>query len=339
MISELKENFLNAISNRSELFEKLHAEDTDTYRLFHGVNEGYPGLTIDRYGEQVLVQAFHAPLADGELDVIKSVVNEKFPEVSHVVYNDRSQKGAKHVSSEELENATELEKEALTCRELGVTYAVRGKHRGQDPLLFLDMRAGRRYMLEHSKGKTVLNLFAYTCGVGICAAHAGATNALNVDFAESSLEFGVENARLNDLTDENVAFLHEDVIPVIRQFAGLKVSGRGARKRKYIKLEATQFDIVYLDPPRWAKTPYGAIDLVRDYQSLFKPALLATKEGGKIICTNHVPKVDLEEWIESVKRCAVKAGRTVRNVEIIEPETDFPSPDGKHPLKMAVLNV
>ena len=339
MAVELKEIFLKALTNRSELLEKLHSEDTDTYRLFHGVNEGHPGLTVDRYGEQVLVQAFHESLSDEDLAMLTELVLENVPGISHVVYNDRSQRGAKHVSSEELDQASEQELEALTCKELGVTYAVRGKHRGQDPLLFLDMRSGRRWMLEHAQGKSVLNLFAYTCGVGICASVADATESVNVDFALSSLQFGIENAELNKLDDKKISFVHEDVIPVIRQLGGLKVTGRAARKHKFLKLDARQFDIVYMDPPRWAKTPFGAIDLVRDYQTLFKPALLATAEGGQIFCTNHVPKVDLDEWISSIKRCAEKAGRTVRSIEVIEPETDFPSPDGRHPLKMAVLNV
>ena len=303
------------------------------------MNEGYPGLTIDRYGEQILVQAFHAAVSDEELKIIEEIMLSNVEGTTHLVYNDRSQRGAKHVSSDELENATDQELEAQTSKELGVTYAVRGKHRGQDPLLFLDMRSGRRWMLNNAKDKSVLNLFSYTCGIGICASVAGATESMNIDFALSSLEFGIENADLNELDEHKISFVHEDVIPVIRQLAGLKVAGRAARKNKFLKLDAKQFDIVYLDPPRWAKTPFGAIDLVRDYQTLFKPALLATKVGGQLFCTNHVPKVDLEEWIESINKCAEKAGRKVNNIDIIEPESDFPSPDGRHPLKMVVLSV
>ena len=60
-------------------------------------------------------------------------------------------------------------------------------------------RAGRRRVMQEAAGKSVLNLFAYTCGVGIAAAKAGAAHVVNVDFAESSLKVGKENARLNDL--------------------------------------------------------------------------------------------------------------------------------------------
>ena len=94
-----------------------------------------------------------------------------------------------------------------------------------------------------------------------------------------------------------------------------------------------------LDPPTFSKGPFGAVDLVRDYQGLFKPALMATSPGGAILATNHVSTVDMEDWLESLRRCATKAGRPLVDIEVITPDPDFPSPDGKHPLKMAWCRV
>jgi 23S rRNA G2069 N7-methylase RlmK/C1962 C5-methylase RlmI len=81
--------------------------------------------------------------------------------------------------------------------EIGVRYLVQARHGGQDPWLFLDMRAGRRRIMQEVAGKTLLNLFAYTCGIGVAAAKAGAAYVVNVDFAESNINVGKENARLN----------------------------------------------------------------------------------------------------------------------------------------------
>ncbi|CAM9498485.1 unnamed protein product [Pylaiella littoralis] len=105
------------------------------------------------------------------------------------------------------------------------------------------------------------------------------------------------------------------------------------------ELKAKQFDVVFLDPPTWSKSKHGAVDLVRDYQTLFKPSLLATKDGGAIVATNHVSTVDCEEWVENLSKCATKAGRTVQSVQVLLPEDDFPSPDGRHPLKVAIVRV
>ena len=106
-----------------------------------------------------------------------------------------------------------------------------------------------------------------------------------------------------------------------------------------MKLAPRQFDLVVMDPPRWAKSVFGAVDLVRDYQSIFKPALLATKPGGTILCTNHVPRVDLDGWLNILERCGEKAGRPLNDIKTIKPEEDFPAKDGRHPLKIAVVKV
>ena len=75
------------------------------------------------------------------------------------------------------------------------------------------------------------------------------------------------------------------------------------------------------------------------YQSIFKPTLLTTRQGGTILATNHVSTVDLDEWLGALRRCADKAGRPLSSVDVLTPEGDFPSPDGRHPLKMALATV
>ena len=323
-----------AIARREYLIKRLHEEDTDTYRIFHGTVEGRDGLTIDRYGLQVMVQTFHEPLAPGELSLIGHCLKQSLGFDPLMVYHDRSSRQGS-ARSRQCHTGDQTPGE---CREMGVRYTIQAFHHGQDPLLFLDLRAARRYMLGAGRGKSVLNLFAYTCGIGICAAVGGADQVINVDFSSSHLEFGVKNASLNRIPAEKMVFINEDVFPALRQFAGLEIKGRG-RRRSYMKLAPRQFDLVVMDPPRWAKSVFGAVDLVRDYQSIFKPALLATKPGGTILCTNHVPQVDLAGWLDTLQRCAAKAGRPLQDTRIIKAEDDFPAKDDRHPLKIAVVKV
>jgi len=101
-----------------------------------------------------------------------------------------------------------------------------------------------------------------------------------------------------------------------------------------------KFDLIVLDPPTWATSASGmTVDLVRDYQSLFKPAVLALKPGGSVLATNHVSAVEMDEWLDSLERCADKAGKKLKSLEPLKPEADFPSPDGKHPLKIAIATI
>ena len=333
-MSDIKLLLDKADAYRAGLLPRLHEEGTNCYRLFHGTNEGASGLTIDRYGPQLLIQTFHEPLSNEQVGVISDFYALRF-DIEEVVYNDRS---ARNSRREDEHNKRAID---LVGQELGINYRVRGKHAGQDPLLFLDMRVGRRYVQANAKDKSVLNLFSYTCGVGVCAATAGATHVVNVDFAERNLEVGKENAELNQLSTQQIEFVQSDFFTAAKQFAGIPIKQRvkrGQKPRPYLKLDEQQFDLVYLDPPRWAKSPFGTVDLIRDYQSVLKPSILSTKPGGTLVCTNNVAKVEMGEWLDLVKRCAEKAGQAVVDYEILEPELDFPSQDGQHPLKIAVLH-
>lgn len=327
-----------ALDARTDLIARLHAEDTDAYRLFHGSVEGEPGLTVDRYGDLLLAQSFHRSLTTEQLAAAEAFYAQAMPG-RVLVYNDRSR------SNSRIGNPLEGDKKIAAhaprvIHELGVVYHYQARHAGQDPWLFLDLRAGRRRVMAEAAGKSVLNLFAYTCGVGIAAAKAGASFVVNVDFAESSLDVGKENAQLNELSIRP-RFIKSDVFPALRQYAGLGQPEvvRGKRLPPFPKLEPRRFDLVFLDPPRYAKGPFGVVDLVNDYAALFKPALLATAEGGMLICSNNVAEVDREDWLDQLQRSARKAGREIREAEWIMPEADFPSPDGKPPLKIALLRV
>lgn len=328
----------HALESRNALIETLHEGQTDAYRIFHGTTEGWPGVTVDRYGPMLLVQSFHEPLADAQLATLRGFYANALPDMQ-LVYNDRSQRNSRiaNVLSEEALGEATTQHEVS---ELGVKYLFQARHEGQDPWLFLDMRAGRRRVMQEVAGKSLLNLFAYTCGVGIAAAKAGARHVVNVDFSDTSLSIGKANAQINDLPIR-VRFVKSDAFPAMRQLAGIGQAQivRGKRMPAFPKLDKHAFDVVFLDPPRYAKSLFGVVDLVNDYPALFKPALLCTAEGGTLICCNNVAQVERDAWVDQLERSARKVGRPIREIELIAPEADFPSPDGQPPLKIALLRV
>lgn len=330
----ISEDIAHAIGRRLPLFERLQREDTDCLRLFHGIVEGRPGLTIDRYGPVLLVQTWREPLTEGELESIATVIHRELGVELAPCWNHRGQERREGLFGSACDDPRLRSPIGV---ELGIRYDVRPRHRGQDPLLFLDLRVGRRWIHRSSEGRSVLNLFAYTCGMGVAAALGGAREVWNVDFAESALAVGRSNAERNDLSSDRFIVKCENVIPTLRQLAGLSVKGRGARAQAFPRYAPRSFDVVVLDPPRWARTPFGAIDVVRDYPSLFKPAWLACAPNGMVFATNHVPHVSLEDWLAMLKRTAEKAGRPIAEMEVLEPDEDFPSPDQKPPLKIALL--
>jgi len=332
-----------ALSARAELFSKLQTESTDAWRCFHGAVEGLPGVVVDRYGELILVQLFRSAPADLEVDALVAAVQEQVaavaaqaavgdgeaPAAEIVVVDRRGGTAALEV------DASRARREEFVAHEGGMKFLVRARHEGQDPWLFLDLRAGRRALRELAPGRSVLNLFAYTCTAGIAAALAGATEVQNVDFSAKWLDVGRRNARLNELRSDRVRFLREDCLAVLRQLAGQKV-GRYGQAERHTRIEPRTYDVVVLDPPRLSRSSLGRVDLVSDYQTLFKPAWLSVAEGGHLLATNNVASVDLDAWLTQLRRCADKAGRPIRSIDVVTPDADFPSPDGRPPLKLAV---
>jgi len=336
-MSTLPQSLHAALARRQPLIAELHGQGTDCYRLFHGSQEGAPGLTCDRYGPQLLVQSFHQPLTTDELLTLAEACRESLQAPLQLVYNDRSGNHSRIDRSDAVHSADATALEDQIGHEWGLNYRVRGRHPGQDPLLFLDLRNARGWVKQHSAGKSVLNLFAYTCGVGLCAAAGGAGRVLNLDFAEGNLAVGRENGLLNPELPA-MDFLQSDYFPAIRQLAGLPVSQRRGHKLPgYPRIQQEQFDLVLLDPPAWAKSAFGTVDLLRDYQSLLKPAIMATAEDGVLICCNNLARVSMSDWREQVLRCASKLGRPVRDCQALGPASDFPSADNNPPLKTLIL--
>jgi 23S rRNA (cytosine1962-C5)-methyltransferase len=160
----LTDQLATALQARAPLMARLGEEQTDAYRLFHGTVEGRPGLTVDRYGSLILTQSFHGPLSQADEEAeLEAFYLEALPDTDHV-YNDRSHANSRvsnPLPPERLARAEALRE----FSELGVKYNVQARHGGQDPWLFLDLRAGRRRIMAEAPEKSVLNVFAYTCGV------------------------------------------------------------------------------------------------------------------------------------------------------------------------------
>ncbi|CAM9493017.1 unnamed protein product, partial [Choristocarpus tenellus] len=265
--------FKTALNARRGLFVRLKEEKTDCYRLFHGAVEGCPGLTVDRYGKVILVQTFREPpigFGPATVDELCLIARTFLGSPDLVpVWNDRRKKphveqgrergglGGHEERPHHLSSSHEPTKAALEVQEgseNGVKYSLSARHRGIDPLLFLDLRTARKWMMENCKDQEVLNLFSYTGGVGIVAAVGGASLVWNVDFASSGHAVGKRSLKLNFPSEEggdgvvdsgvgecDSQWMKADVLPTIRALAGLPMQdyrqgrkgsgGRGGRGR------------------------------------------------------------------------------------------------------------
>ena len=150
--------------------------------------------------------------------------------------------------------------------EQGLKYWVNlGKN--QNSGLFLDMCEGRRWVREVSENKSVLNLFSYTCSLGINAAAGNADTVVNVDMAKAAIKRGQQNLSINDLGSSRVSFIAQDIFKMVK-----KINQKGP------------YDLLIADPPSFQSR---AFDVRRDYTKLlekFKGAL--AEEALLMLCLN-----------------------------------------------------
>ena len=189
-------------------------------------------------------------------------------------------------------------------------------------------------------GKTILSVFSGTCALGILAAKSGARFVVNIDHDELAIATAKDFVRLSTLPIRP-RFIISDAFAAMRQLAGIGQNERvrGKRMPPFPKLEARQFDLVVIDPPLYAKSPFGVVDLLADYAGVFKPALLCTSIGGTIICTNSAANLDQAAWIAQLQRTATKAGRPIKSIAWIEPESAPTAATEENPPSIVMLRL
>lgn len=223
------------------------------------------------------------------------------------------------------------------AREQGQSFWIEPHHAGQDPHLFLDLRVARRWLRAHCQGCSLLNLFSYSCGVGVAAEAGGASRVVNVDFSPRALELGKKNAQANHCTHQE--FWREEIYPVIWQLAGRSLPGRAARRPQTLRLSPQNFDLVVLDPPARSKGFFGAVDVVRDYPSLAAPCFRILAPGGTLLACNNVGTVRLADFQAQLVRTAERQGRLIESIHHLTPEADFPVQGDEPALKILVVRV
>jgi 23S rRNA (cytosine1962-C5)-methyltransferase len=207
----------------------------------------------------------------------------------------------------------------VEVQEHGVRYLVRPA-RGLSVGLFLDMREVRAWLRQQSDQRTVLNLFAYTCSLGVSASLGGAARVVNVDLSKQYLNWGKANYALNDIPTDERDFLYGDALDWL---------GRFARRQQ-------RFDLVIVDPPSFSSTPFS---VRRDYPRLVAAAAQVVAPAGILLAaTNHAATSDehFETWLDDGLYTAGRRGQLVRSWR--EPRADFPLPARSRPhLKVRAL--
>lgn len=274
-------------------------------RLVFSEGDELSGLTVDRYGDWLVV-VLTALGVHGRLEMILDVLEELCAPKGILL---RTEKG---VGEEEglvvrdglLRGA--LPEEPVVIEEGECRFVV-DLRIGQKTGFYLDQRVNRARVAAYAAGRTVADVCTYTGGFAVTTARAGATAVSAIDTSATALELATRNAHLNGVA-ERVDVAKADAFNWLE---AQKEAGRA-------------FDLIVVDPPRFARSRRGIEAALQGYQRLNRLALGCVSEGGLLATFSCSGRVSADEFQEAVRRGAEDAGRRVRILERLAQAPDHP---------------
>jgi len=313
-------------SSRVTLFDSPH---DSAFRLFNGFAEGCPDLVIDVYASTVVFNNYANDPDEGMVLV---------QEAKEIVLNslDWLRAGIVKTRNGELQEekrgqllfGTSIDKK---ISEHGIWYAL-NLTLNRDASFYLDTRNLRKWLMENSQGKSVLNTFAYTGSFGAAALAGGATRVVQVDHNRHFLELAKKSYTLNGFSINRNDFLALDFFPAVSRF----------------KQGKQTFDCLILDPPFFSSTPKGKVDQVNESARLINKVRPLIKDGGYLVAINNALYVSGKEYMKTLEDLCSDGYLKMRELisvpeeyagytRVGQPITD-PTPFN-HSTKIAILDV
>lgn len=265
-MSEAIESLLaNALAARATLFDVRHEA---AFRLFNGFTEGWPALAVDLYAQTLVLHDYAETAAESGavITAAQAFYQSQLPWLGAVLLK-------RHRATEaEARNGVLLAgtQTARKVREGGVWYAVDLiMHR--DTSLYLDTRNLRDWLRREMRGARVLNTFAYTGSLGVAAQAAGAERVVQLDLNRAFLNVAKTSNTLNGFPIRKDNFLTGDFWPLTSRL---------------IRAGAL-FDCVLLDPPFFAATRAGMVDMQNNYARLINKVRPLVADGGRLVAVNN----------------------------------------------------
>ncbi len=310
-----------SVQRREDL---LQNERTTAFRLIHAESDLLPGLVVDRYGEYLVIQSLTLGIERRKPEIVQILAELLQP---RGIY-ERSDVDVR--AKEHLRQSTgvlwgEEPPPIVEIQENGLCFLVDLKE-GQKTGFYLDQRDNRRRLAHYSAGHSVLNAFAYTGGFAVCAASWGAGPIMSVDSSAEALSLARRNMDRNGQGDRGDEYLTGDVFHVLREFRD----------------EGREFDLVILDPPKFAYSRSQLDSACRGYKDINLLAIKLLRPNGILFTMSCSGLVTPDLFQKVVFGASVDAGRDVQILERLSQATDHPVllsfPEGEY-LKGLVCRV
>lgn len=276
-----------AVAERTAWIDEAHQT---AFRLFNGHLEGDPGWVVDIYATTAVIFRHTAQVADDdpELLALTARLLELLPWLQAIVVKQRDAVADEARRGRVVWRAAQDVELASEVRENGIRYAV-DLRMNQDASFYLDTRLLRRWLYENAAGATVLNTFAYTGSLGVAARAGGAARVLNTDLSRRFLNLAKASYRLNRFEVDRHDFVAQDVWSFLR--------GR--------KLQGDRFDLAIVDPPFFATSASGTIDMNRDTRRIVNKVRPLVADGGRLVIVNNALFLSGAEFLAELEALCV----------------------------------
>jgi 23S rRNA (cytosine1962-C5)-methyltransferase len=310
----------NALAARKDL--KL-AQHSNGMRLIHGESDGLPGLIVDQYADVLVMQLGSAGVErwrDSFADILQELRQP-------VCIYERSDSDGREleglpVRNEILRGILPAE---LSVTENGVRIAV-DVAKGQKTGFYLDQRDNRALIGELAEGRDVLNCFCYTGGFSLYALRGGAKSVLSIDSSAAALQLAQRNVELNGLDATRAEWQDKDVFEALRR----------------LRDQNRKFDLIVLDPPKFAPTAAFAEKASRAYKDINLLGFKLLRPGGILATYSCSGGISDELFQKIIAGAALDAGVDAQIVHKVHASADHPVllsfPEGAY-LKGLVLRV
>ncbi len=290
-----------AIAGRAQLAADRAA---NAYRLVHAEADGLPGLIVDRYGPWLVIQCLTAGMAHRR-EEIAALLAELLAPAGIYARDDADVRLKEGLPLETGLLQGEEPPDRVEIVESGHRFLVDVK-RGHKTGFYLDQRENRRRAAAYCSGREALNAFAYTGAFGVYAADAKARSVVNIDTSAESLALAGENLALNGCAPQEM--VTGDVFQVLRRYSR----------------EGRTFDVVILDPPKFAASQAEVMDAARGYKDVNLSAMRLLRPGGTLITFSCSGLVSADLFQKIVFGASVDAGRDVQIVDKLAQGSDHP---------------
>lgn len=289
-----------AIASRNTL---LADGSTDTCRLIFSESDYLPGLIVDKYANHLAVQVLTSGI-EKVLPVIIDELNRLLKPESIFDKSDASSRNHEGLETQNIVLAGNHPPERVEVRENGIIYNINIAE-GQKSGFYCDQRDNRKIVASYAKGKKILDCFCYTGGFTLNSLQNGATSVTAVDSSVPAIETLKENIILNKFESSKVTSIPSDVNKQLRKFRD----------------EGEFFDIVVLDPPKYAPSRSALDKASRAYKDLNRLGMLLLNKGGLLATFSCSGAMDMETFKQVLAWAALDAGKQVQFIhQFCQPE-------------------